>query len=110
MIRSYFAKDTEKPASGVRVRQFVPFERIAQRKLAVIEAAVKIDDLFVPPGNQLEKLVGRRKGQGSIRINDQCFDWKEDGAYNVEIMDAIKSITTAKETANHDETSSRTPR
>lgn len=64
--------------------------RSAQRKLAMIDAAVEIKDLRSPPGNRLEALKGSRIGQHSIRINDQwrvCFVWKADGAHDVEIVD-----------------------
>jgi proteic killer suppression protein len=63
---------------------------IALRKLDQLEAAIGLDDLRVPPGNRLESLRGDRKGQHSIRINDQwriCFVWKGDGAHDVEIVD-----------------------
>ncbi|MGA2438966.1 MAG: type II toxin-antitoxin system RelE/ParE family toxin [Acidobacteriaceae bacterium] len=63
---------------------------IALRKLDQLEAAARLDDLRVPPGNRLESLRGNRRGQHSIRINDQwriCFVWKEDGAHDVEIVD-----------------------
>ena len=66
-------------------------QKIALRKLLVLDAATSINDLRVPPGNQLEKLVGDRKGQYSIRINDQwriCFIWTdENNADQVEIVD-----------------------
>jgi proteic killer suppression protein len=61
---------------------------VACRKLDLIHAAVALNDLRVPPGNRLEPLVGNRKGQHSIRINDQyriCFVWREDGAHGVEV-------------------------
>jgi proteic killer suppression protein len=65
-------------------------QRVAQRKLDVIEAAEVIDDLRIPPGNRLEKLSGNRKGQYSIRVNDQwriCFRWLSGQAVDVEIVD-----------------------
>lgn len=65
-------------------------KQIFLRKLRMINNAKTINDLRVPPANRLEKLVGSRAGQYSIRINDQwriCFDWQEDNAYNVEIVD-----------------------
>ena len=61
-----------------------------KRKLAMLDAALEFDDLRVPPGNRLEKLRGDRRGQHSIRINDQyriCFVWREHDAYEVEITD-----------------------
>jgi len=60
------------------------------RKLGLVDAAEKLEDLRVPPGNRLEKLKGRRAGQHSIRINDQwriCFTWKDGNARDVEIVD-----------------------
>jgi proteic killer suppression protein len=63
---------------------------VAERKLQMLDAAVELADLRIPPGNRLEKLAGDRKGQYSIRINDQwriCFDWKDAGAWGVEIVD-----------------------
>ncbi len=65
-------------------------QRVALRKLWMLDAATKIEDLAVPPGNRLEKLHGDREGQWSIRINDQwrvCFAWREGDAYDVEIVD-----------------------
>ena len=65
-------------------------ERVARRKLLQLHAATALSTLRVPPGNQLEALKGDRKGQHSIRINDQwriCFVWREDGAHQVEIVD-----------------------
>jgi proteic killer suppression protein len=61
-----------------------------QRKLKMLDAAVKLEDLRVPPGNRLEALKGSRKGQHSIRVNDQwrvCFHWQTNGPVNVEIVD-----------------------
>ena len=63
---------------------------MARRKLLQIHAATELGSLRVPPGNMLEALKGGRKGQHSIRVNDQwriCFVWREDGAYQVEIVD-----------------------
>lgn len=91
MIRSYRTKKTETIASGSLQKGF-PSDliRLAQRKLTMIEAATQLADLRSPPGNRLEALKGNRKGQHSIRINDQfriCFVWKDGGAENVEITD-----------------------
>ncbi len=64
--------------------------RAAQRKIAMLDAAVRLDNLRMPPGNNLEALAGDRKGQHSIRINDQwriCFRWTEAGPENIEIVD-----------------------
>jgi proteic killer suppression protein len=60
------------------------------RKMGLVDAAEKLEDLRVPPGNGLEKLKGRRAGQHSVRINDQwriCFTWKDGSAFDVEIVD-----------------------
>lgn len=68
----------------------VEVQRIAYRKLVVIDAAESINDLRIPPGNRLEKLKGNREGQHSIRVNEQwriCFRWKDGDAYEVEITD-----------------------
>lgn len=90
MIRSFRDKDAERFAAGESVRKFRAFERAAYRKIQYLKAAASLDDLRVPPGNRLEDLGGTRKGQHSIRINDQwriCFVWKDKGAENVEIVD-----------------------
>lgn len=66
------------------------FERMALRKLRQLQAASRLDDLKIPPGNMLEALSGNRKGQHSIRINKQfriCFRWAIAGAEDVEIVD-----------------------
>ncbi len=65
-------------------------QRIARKKLVILDAASGLNDLRIPPGNQLEALKGDRKGQYSIRINDQwriCFKWRSGDAYDVEITD-----------------------
>ena len=90
MIVSFGDKDTELLAAGVRARRFVSFEAVARRNLRQLEIAGRLDDLKVPPGNRLEALKGNRKGQMSIRINDQwrvCFRWTEAGPVDVEIVD-----------------------
>lgn len=90
MIRTFKCSDTEALAKGDRVRRFVNIAAIARRKLRQLEIAGRLDDLKVPPGNRLEALKGRRRGQYSIRINDQwrlCFHWTNAGAENVEITD-----------------------
>ena len=72
------------------VPRFRAFERIARRKLLLLHRAKVLDDLRVPPGNRLEALRGNRKGQHSIRINDQwriCFLWAQGDAHDVEIVD-----------------------
>lgn len=90
MIRSFTCKQTEDLFHSKPSRKFVSIERVARRKLLQLHAAINLNDLKIPPGNMLELLKGNRKGQFSIRINDRwriCFAWKEDGAYNVEIVD-----------------------
>ena len=90
MIISFKCRDTEKLASGRRVKRFVKFERVALRKLRQLQLANKLEDLKVPPGNRLEALSGDRRGQYSIRINQQfrlCFRWTKAGAEDVEIVD-----------------------
>ncbi|GFP35132.1 toxin HigB-1 [Candidatus Hakubella thermalkaliphila] len=91
MIRSFRDKATERVFNRERVRKFdLKLQRLAQRKLAILDAAETLDDLRVPPGNRLEKLSGDRKGQHSIRINDQwriCFRWLDGDAHDVEITD-----------------------
>ena len=90
MISSFKCQDTEALASGRCVRRFVAIERVALRKLRQLQIAERLDDLRVPPGNRLEALKGNRKGQHSIRVNDQfrlCFRWTAAGAADVEIVD-----------------------
>jgi toxin HigB-1 len=68
----------------------VELQRAAYRKLAILDAAVDLADLRIPPGNRLEKLTGNRVGQYSIRINEQwriCFGWDQGDAFGVEIVD-----------------------
>ena len=90
MIVSFRDSDTEALASGRRVKRFVAIESVARRKLRQLEIAGRLDDLRIPPGNRLEALKGDRKGQHSVRINDQyrvCFVWTPAGPENVEIVD-----------------------
>ncbi len=90
MIRSFRCKDTEALFRDVPVARFVAFERIARRKLLFLHAAGRLEELRVPPGNRLEALKGDRRGQHSIRINDQwriCFKWQDAAAEDVEIVD-----------------------
>lgn len=93
MIVSYRDKRTREFAAGKRVKAFSGFARSAQLRLDRLDAAVSVKDLAVLPGNKFETLSGDRKGQCSIRINDQwriCFEWPEGsvGAVNVEIVDS----------------------
>jgi proteic killer suppression protein len=90
VIASYRNKETERMAEGIRVKKFEAVARIAQRKLLAFRIASTLEDLATPIGNRLEALKGDRKGQHSIRINDQyrvCFTWKEGAAHEVEIVD-----------------------
>ena len=91
MIVSYRGKRTRDFVSGTRVKAFASFERSAERKLAQLDSATALTDLR-RPGNHLEGLKGDRKGQYSVRINDQwrlCFEWPDGspGPVNVEIVD-----------------------
>ena len=92
MIVSYRDKRTRDFASGKRVKALSGIDRSARLKLDRLEAAVILRDLAVLPGNRFESLKGSRKGQYSIRVNDQrriCFEWTEgaSGPSNVEIVD-----------------------
>ena len=92
MIVSYRDKRTRDFAAGSRVKAFSGVERSARLKLDRLEAATTLKDLAVLPGNRFEALAGDRKGQFSIRINDQwriCFEWPDGapGPRNVEIVD-----------------------
>jgi proteic killer suppression protein len=90
MIQSFADKDTERLARFERVLRYVPFERVALRKITQLDVAERLDDLSVPPGNRLEALKDDRTGQYSIRINGQyriCFVWTDPGPANVEICD-----------------------
>ena len=90
MIRSFKDTDVEDLFRDTLVRQFRAIERPARRKLLYLHRARVLEDLKAPPGNQLEALKGDRKGQHSIRINDQwrvCFTWKGGDAHDVEIVD-----------------------
>jgi proteic killer suppression protein len=91
VIKSFRDRDTERLFERRPTRRLGPsVQKIALRKLRMLDAAVKLEDLRVPPGNRLERLRGGRSGQHSIRINDQwriCFRWREGDAYDVEIVD-----------------------
>ena len=91
MIRSFRDKETERIWKRQRVRQPDDgTQRIALRKLLILDAAEVLGDLRVPPGNRLEKLKGNRAGSYSIRVNQQwriCFNWSDSGAENVELVD-----------------------
>ena len=90
MIQSFQSEDTERLFHDERVKKWRAIENVARRKLNMLHAARKLDDLKVPPGNKLHKLSGDRAGQHAIRINDQfrvCFTWRDGHAYDVEIAD-----------------------
>jgi toxin HigB-1 len=91
VIQSFGDADTQRVWRRERVRRFgSDLQRMANRKLLIIDAAETLIDLRVPPGNRLERLRGERVGQYSIRINDQwriCFTWSAAGPANVEIID-----------------------
>lgn len=91
MIRSFRDRETEKAFNREPSRRWSrDLQRVALRKLLMLDAAETLADLRVPPGNRLEKLSGDRQGQHSIRINDRwriCFRWGEGDAHDVEIAD-----------------------
>lgn len=90
MIVSFKCRDTETLFNGRHIARFSGIEAQAMRKLAILNVAGKIEDLRVPPGNRLETLSGKRKGQWSIRINEQwrvCFKFEGGNALDVEIVD-----------------------
>jgi proteic killer suppression protein len=91
MIKNFRCKETEKLFLRQRSPRFSSgVQRIALRKLLLLDAAEKLEDLRIPPGNRLEKFIGNRQGQHSIRVNDQwriCFRWSGGDAYEVEIVD-----------------------
>jgi proteic killer suppression protein len=91
VIKSFRSRDTERLFERQSVRKFgKDVQRVGLRKLRMLDAATSLQDLRVPPGNRLERLLGDRAGQCSIRINEQwriCFRWREGDAYDVEIAD-----------------------
>jgi toxin HigB-1 len=91
MIMTFRDKETEKIFNRLLSTKLPrDIQYVARRKLVILDAATELNALRVPPGNRLESLRGNRKGQHSIRINDQwriCFKWKAGGAYDVEIID-----------------------
>lgn len=91
MIKSFRDRDTERLFNRQPVRKLgADVQRVALRKLRMLDAATVLDDLRVPPGNRLEKLKGDRAGQHSIRVNKQwriCFRWRSGHAHGVEIVD-----------------------
>lgn len=89
-ILSFKDKDSEALWNSASVRAFVNIQKVAMRKLVMLDAAGRLEDLRIPPGNRLEALAGDRAGQHSIRINEQfrvCFVWTSNGPKDVEICD-----------------------
>ena len=91
MIKSFSCKETQKVLERIFSKKLPQgVQAKARQKLVLIDAATELIDLRIPPGNRLEELKDDRKGQHSIRINDQwriCFEWHDDGPINVEIVD-----------------------
>ncbi|MEO6154600.1 MAG: type II toxin-antitoxin system RelE/ParE family toxin [Thermomonas sp.] len=91
MIRDFSDREAEKLWQGTPSRRLPgDIQHVARRKLRMLNSATTLDDLRIPPANRLEALKGSRKGQYSIRINDQwrvCFRWKDGDAHGVEIVD-----------------------
>ena len=91
MINNFKCSETEKIFSGIQSRKLpANIQNVARRKLRMLNNAVNLDDLRIPPANRLEPLEGKRKGQHSIRINKQwrvCFLWNNGNPENVEIVD-----------------------
>ena len=91
MIKSFRDEETERVFQRAPAKRLPhQLQRVALRKLLMLDAAHSLDDLRVPPGNRLEKLGRDRAGQHSIRINDQwriCFEWSDGNAYEVEMVD-----------------------
>ncbi|MGQ0665169.1 MAG: type II toxin-antitoxin system RelE/ParE family toxin [Pseudomonadota bacterium] len=94
MVKSFADKHTAALFAGYAVRDWPhQIQRRAKAKLQALDAARRLDDLHVPPGNRLEALKGDRVGQHSIRINDQwriCFAWRQGEAWDVEVVDYHK--------------------
>jgi proteic killer suppression protein len=89
VIKSFKCKKTKRLFNDEQVREFSAIERVARRKLLMLNGAKALNDLKVPPGNRLHPLHEDREGQHAISINDQsrvCFIWKDDDAYDVEIV------------------------
>jgi proteic killer suppression protein len=90
MIFSFRCRDTQALYEGQCPRRWRAIETAAIRKLQILESAQELKDLRWPPGNRLEKLMGDRAGQWSIRVNDQwrmCFVWTDQGCAGIEIVD-----------------------
>ena len=90
MIKTFRCRDTRALFEGKPPRRFKAIARVAERKLQMLDNTCGFEDLRVPPGNRLEALHGDRKGEWSIRINDQwrvCFRFTDGDAFDVEIVD-----------------------
>ena len=90
MINTFNCKETEKLFDDIDIKKFRAIARQARIKLEILNAAISLNSLRIPPGNRLEQLKGDRSGQHSIRINKQwriCFVWKNDKVFDVEIVD-----------------------
>jgi proteic killer suppression protein len=90
VIKSFKCKETAKLFNLEKTKIVANLQKIALRKLEILNAAIDLKDLRIPPANNLESLKGNRQGQYSIRINDQwriCFNWEGKDAKNVEIVD-----------------------
>ncbi len=90
MIKSFRCKHTEALYFGKPTQRFRAFQPVAERKLQMLDIARRIEDLRIPPANRLEALKGDRRGEFSIRVNDQwrlCFRFEDGNAYDVEIVD-----------------------
>ncbi|MFQ5954561.1 MAG: type II toxin-antitoxin system RelE/ParE family toxin [Kiloniellales bacterium] len=90
MIRTFKDRDTKRLFNGERLRRFQGFARQAEKRLRLLDAADTLEALRALPSNRLEALRGDRRGQFSIRINRQwrvCFEWRQDGPHNVEIVE-----------------------
>jgi proteic killer suppression protein len=90
VIRSFRCKETERLFNRLPSRRWRNIERVIRRKLELLNAATSLMDLTVPPNNRLEALKGNRRGQHSIRVNDQwrvCFVWRDGDAHEVEVVD-----------------------
>lgn len=90
MIKDFKDKQTRTVYEGKLVKKWQSFRKQAERRLQILDMATCIEDLMHLPSNRFKALIGKRKGQYSIRINQQwrlCFKWSDEGPYNVEIVD-----------------------